>query len=149
MGAALLIGLVAVGWGELNIYPGVLQMTDAQQHLTQAQAVRAFVLAWPAAAVAMLTPLSLSFLLAAWMKNPINAVAASVAVYLVLYVVSQVHFFRDLTPYLFTTYMGYWRAIFREQVDWSMLVRDALRLAAFACLFLGLAYHRFRVREEA
>ena len=28
LGTALVVGLVAVGWGELALYPGVLQMTD-------------------------------------------------------------------------------------------------------------------------
>jgi hypothetical protein len=32
----LLVGRVAVGWGELHIYPGVLQMTDKPQYLNQA-----------------------------------------------------------------------------------------------------------------
>ena len=36
--------------------------------------------------------------------------------YLVLYVISQVHFFFKLQPYLFTTYIGYWRLLFREEV---------------------------------
>ena len=32
---SLLVGLVAVGWGDLHIYPGVLQMTASPQYLSQ------------------------------------------------------------------------------------------------------------------
>ena len=145
---SLLVGLVAVGWGELNIYPGVLQMTAKPQYLSQQQALLAFLLAWPAAGVALMPPLAMSFMVAVWVKNPINAVAASVAVYLVLYVISEIHFFNELRPYLFTTYIGYWRALFREQINWLDLLRDGAKLLAFSFAFLAAAYHRFRVRQE-
>jgi hypothetical protein len=149
LGAAMLIGLLAVGWGDLRIYPGVLQMTDRPQQLSQEDAMWAFLMAWPAASLAMTAPLAMSFLLSSYMRNPINAVAASVAVYLVLYVTSQIHFFLDLRPYLFTTYMGYWRLIFREEVPFPMMIHDATRLLAFTFGFLAIGYHRFRVREES
>lgn len=136
---ALLVGLFSVGWGELNLYPGVLQMTSVPQHLTQSQALRAFLCAWPLGVIAML---------AVWMKNPINTVAASVAIYLVLYVVSQVHFFHDLQPFLFTSYVGYWRGVFQEAIDWSSLLQDAAKLMAFACLFLAIGVYRFRISQD-
>ena len=137
-----------MGWGELNIYPGVLQMTDRHQHLSQAEALAAFLTAWPAASIGMTAPLAMSFLFSTLMKNPLNATAASVSVYLVLYVVSEVHFFRDLRPFLFPTYAGYWRGVFREVVDWPALCRDAAKLLAFTFGFLAVAHYRFQSREE-
>ena len=144
----LSVGLVAVGWGDLHIYPGVLQMTANPQYLSQSQTLRAFFLAWPAAVVALMPALAMGFMVAVWVKNPINAVAASVAVYLVLYVISEIHFFIALRPYLFTTYVGYWRGLFREQVIWSDLLQDGAKLLAFTFAFLSVAYHRFRIRQE-
>jgi len=148
LAVALLVGLLAVGWGELRIYPGVLQMTARPQYLTQEQALHAFVLAWPAAVVALMPPLAMSFMVAAWSKSPINAVAASVAVYLVLYVVSEIHFFTELRPYLYTAYSGYWRSLFRQEIMWRDLLQDGAKLLAFTFAFLAAAYHRFRVRQE-
>ena len=148
LAVTLLVGLVAVGWGDLNIYPGVLQMTAIPQYLSQKQALHAFFLAWPAAAVALTPALAMSFMVSAWVKNPINSVAASVAIYLVLYVISEIHFFIELRPYLFTTYIGYWRGLFREQIIWSDLLRDGAKLLAFTFAFLSIAYHRFRIRQE-
>jgi hypothetical protein len=72
--------------------------------------------------------------------------AASVTVYLVLYVVSGVHFFNDLRPYLFTTYVGYWRGLFREQVAWSHLLRDAAKRRN---TLLGQAMHALMRDETA
>ena len=148
LAVTLVVGLVAVGWGELHIYPGVLQMTAKPQYLSQEQALRAFLLAWPAASAALMPALAMSFMVSVWVKNPINAVAASVAIYLVLYVISEIHFFSELRPYLFTTYIGFWRGLFREQIIWSALMQDGAKLMAFTFGFLSIAYHRFRRRQE-
>jgi ABC-2 type transport system permease protein len=144
---ALVVGLTAVGWGELSIYPGVLQMTPSPQYLSQKQALQAFALAWPAAVLALLPALSMSFLIATWARNPINAVAASVAVYLVLYVISEIHFFGELRPYLFTAYTGFWRGLFRQHIIWSDLLQDGAKLLSFTFAFLAAAYHRFRTQQ--
>ena len=143
------IGLVAVGWGDLDLYPGVLQMTDRPQHLTQGEGLRRFLLAWPCASLALLAPLALSFWVSAWSRSAVNAVGTAVALYLVLYVVAEVHFFQDLRPWLFTSYLAYWRELFREEVAWGELLRDAARLSTFTLVFAGLAFRRFRRREEA
>ncbi|MBI1853827.1 MAG: ABC transporter permease subunit, partial [Planctomycetes bacterium] len=148
LAASLAIGLFAVGLGDLDLYPGVLQMTDRHQLLPQHDALVRFLLAWPAASLALLAPLSLSLLLSTWMKSAVNAVGASVALYLVLYVISEIHFFRDLRPFLFTTYLAYWRALFRESIAWRPFLADGAKLMAFTCSFLGLAFWRFRTREE-
>lgn len=145
---ALGLGLVAVGWGDLDLYPGVLQMTDRRQSLAQDVALRRFLLAWPAASLSLAAPLALAFLVSTWVRSAVNAVGTAVALYLVLYVVAEIHFFRDLRPWLFTSHMAYWRGLFRETIDWSALTRDAAKLLGFALLFLSAGCHRFRVREE-
>ena len=148
LGLAMGVGLAAVGWGDLDLYPGVLQMTDRPQHLDQAVALRRFLLAWPCASLGLLAPLGLAFLVSAWARSAVNAVGVSVAVYLVLYVVAEIHFFEDLRPFLFTSELGYWRALFREEVDGRELARGAAKLAGWSFLFLSLALLRFRTREE-
>lgn len=149
LATTLLIGLVTVGWGDLDLYPGVLQMTDRHQHLEQGEALVRFALAWPAASLALLVPLALSLWISAWARSAVNAVGTSVAVYLVLYVVAEIPFFADLRPWLFTSYLAFWRGLFREEIPWAELTADALRLLGYASLFLALAFHRFRRREEA
>lgn len=142
------IGLAFIGWGDLDLYPGVLQMTEGRQHLSQDQALWAFFMVWPAASLALFTALAFSVLISSWSRSGVNAVGASVAAYMILYVISEVHFFEELRPWLFTSHMSYWRGLFREQVDWPELLRHAARLMGFACFFLGLAFHRFRTKEE-
>ncbi len=145
---ALGLGLLGVGFGDLDLYPGVLQMTDHHQHLDQAVALERFAMVLPAASLALFAPLSFAFLISAWSKSPVNAVGTSVAVYLVLYVIAEIHFFEALRPWLFTSHMAYWRELFREEVNWTTFFRDAAKLSGFSLLFLALALHRFRTREE-
>jgi ABC-2 type transport system permease protein len=145
---ALALGLCAVGWGDLDLYPGVLQMTARPQHLSQGEGLLRFLFAWPCASLALCAPLCFSFLVSAWSRSAVNAVGTAVALYLVLYVASEVHLFQELRPWLFTSYLAFWRGLFREEIAWSELLRDAAKLAAFACLFAGLAFRRFRTREE-
>jgi len=142
------VGLFAVGWGDLRLYPGVLQMTERPMRLEQADALRRFALVWPAASLALTCPLALSFLVSAWARSAVNAVAASVALYLVLYVIAEIPFFEELRPFLFTSAMPFWRGLFQEQVVWGGLGRDAARLMGFTLLFLALAHARLRRREE-
>jgi hypothetical protein len=146
---ALLLGLVAVGFGDLDIYPGVLQMTDQHQHLPQGTALLRFAMVWPLASLALFTPLSLALLVATLTRSPVNAVGISIALYLTLYVIAEIHFFRDLRPWLFTSSMAYWRALFREDIPWRSIAAEASKLTGFSLLFLSLAYRRFRLREEA
>jgi ABC-2 type transport system permease protein len=145
---SLTLGLIFVGWGDLDLYPGVLQMSARHQHLPQSDALWAFLLAWPAATISLLAPLSFSVLISTWARNGVNAVGLSVSAYLVLYVIAEIHFFKELRPWLFTSSMSYWRGLFREDVDWAELLDQGARLIGFSFLFLALAFRRFRNREE-
>ena len=148
LAATLLVGLFLIGWGELKLYPGVLQMTPTPQRLGQAQALGRFALIWPAACVALLVPLSFSFLLSSYARSAVNAATTAIALFLVLHVISGVPFFGDLRPFLFTSHMGYWRGLLQEQIDWRAVSQDAAKLLANAFFFLAIAHRRFCSREE-
>ncbi|MBL8842835.1 MAG: ABC transporter permease [Planctomycetes bacterium] len=146
--AALLLGLFAVGWGDLRLYPGVLQSAPRPQFLPRDVALQRFALAWLAASLALLAPLSLSFWIATFTRSAVNAVGAAVALYLVAHVISEVHFFEALRPWLFTWHATAWRALFREEIAWRELAHHAAALLGQSALFLALAFRRFRRREE-
>jgi len=149
LAAALGVGLFAVGWGELRLYPGVLQMTDRPQVLAQGAALGRFLLAWPAASLSLLAPLCFSFWISSWSRSAVNAAGTAVGLYLTLYVIAEVHFFVDLRPWLFTSHSAYWRELFQEHIDWPAVGRHASALLGFSFLFAALALRRFRLREES
>ncbi|MEQ1891151.1 MAG: ABC transporter permease subunit [Planctomycetota bacterium] len=148
LAVALVLGLVAVGWGDLRLYPGVLQMTNRPQSLAQGEALVRFALVWPAASLALLAPLAFSFWISSHAKSAVNAVSTAAALYLVLYLIAEVHFFADLRPWLFTSHAAFWRELFQEQPDTHEILRRASASAGFTCLFLALGFRRFRRREE-
>lgn len=148
LGLSLMIGLFAVGWGDLDLYPGVLQMADEHQHLEQAVALERFFLAWPLASLALLTPFSFSLMISSFSRNAVNAVGVAVALYLVLYVIAEVHFFERLRPWLFTSELAFWRGLFRETIATDQLVRSAARLIGFNAAFCAAGLAWFRRREE-
>jgi hypothetical protein len=123
-------------------------MTDRALRLPRDEALLRFLLAWPAATLSVLVPLSLGFFVSAWSRGPLNAVGGTIAVYLVVLVASEARFFADLRPYLFTSSMPYWRDLFQERIAWTELGFDAAKLAGFALVFVLLAFRRFRLREE-
>ena len=148
LAACLLVGLVAIGWGDLTLYPGVLQMTDVYQHLPRDQALARFALVWPFATIALAAPLAMSLCMSVFLRNPVNAAGAAVSLYLVLHVISGVPYFSELRPLLFTTYLGSWRELLHETIDWRQIGSDLGRLLFWTCGFLGVALAAFRRREE-
>ena len=148
LAVALGLGLVAVGWGDLRLYPGVLQMTDRPQSLTQDEALVRFALVWPTASLTLLAPLAFAFWISSLTRSAVNAVSTAAALYLVLYLIAEVHFFADLRPWLFTSHAAAWRELFQEEPDLTALGRHVSASLGFTCLFLALGFGRFRRREE-
>ncbi|MEO0652386.1 MAG: ABC transporter permease subunit [Planctomycetota bacterium] len=142
------VGTSVVGLGDLELYPGVLQMTDRPQRLEQTTALWRFALAWPVASLAVLTAGALGALVASWSSRAVSAVSTGVALYLVLLIVGEVHLFRDLRPFLFTADVSLWRELFQESIDLRTVLLGAARLIGWSALFVALALYRFRTREE-
>jgi hypothetical protein len=86
--------------------------------------------------------------ISSWSRSAVNAVGTAVAAYIALYLISEVHFFAELRPWLFTSHSGAWRELFQERVDWGALARHLAALLGFTFLFAALAFRRFRTREE-
>ena len=148
LGACLGVGLLVVGFGDLTLYPGVLQMTDVYQHLPQGTALGRFLLVWPCATLTLLAPAALALWLAALARSAVHAAGLALAVYLVLHVVASVPFFADLRPYLFTSQLGAWRGLLHEQIDWAAVGAAVLRSLASTAALLGLAQCSLRRSEE-
>ncbi len=145
---SLAAGLLLVGWGDLRLYPGVLQLTESQQFLPQREALVRFGYVAIASVLPLATTVAFALWLSTWTRSAVNAVGVAVALYLVMFVISEIHFFRDLQPYLYTHYVAYWRELLQERIDWSRVALDATRLFAFGAGFLWLAFRRFRLRED-
>lgn len=127
----LLVGLLFVGWGNLQLYPGPLNLVDAPGQILRNEALWRFCYASFSGTWALLVVAAIAMLLSAIFRNPVTAVSATLAVYLMLYIIGRIEFFGDLRPFFFTTDMDFWRDVLKPQVPWHDLYHYAATCGAY------------------
>ena len=118
IGLNLLVGLLFVGWGNLDLYPGPLNLVDAPGQILRDEALWRFLYASFSGTWALLVVAAIAMLLSVLFDNPVTAVASTLAVYLMLYIVGRIEFFVTLKPFFFTTDMDFWRDVLKPEVPW-------------------------------
>ena len=118
IGLNLLVGLIFVGWGNLELYPGPLNLVDEPGRLLRDEALWRFAYASLSGTWALLVVASIAMLFSVIFETPVMATVATVAIYLMFYIVGRVEFFEHLRPYFFTTDMDFWRDVFKPTVPW-------------------------------
>lgn len=118
IGLNLLVGLLFVGWGNLELYPGPLNLVDQPGTILRNEALWRFFYASFSGTWALLVVAALAILLSVVFENPVTAVAATLSVYLMLYIVGRIEFFVDLSAFFFTTDMDFWRDVLKPAIPW-------------------------------
>jgi ABC-2 type transport system permease protein len=131
IGLNLLIGLLFVGWGDLELYPGALNLVDEPGRLVRDEALWRFFYASFTGTWALLVIAAIALLLSVLFENPVTAVAATLAIYLMLYTVGRIEFFATLRPYFFTTDMDFWRDVLKPSIPWQNLYHYAATCGAY------------------
>jgi ABC-2 type transport system permease protein len=131
IGLNLLAGLVFVGWGDLELYPGPLNLVDEPGRIARDDALWRFAYALLTGTWALLVLASVATLFSVLFDTPVLAVVTTLALYLALYVVGRVEFFEHLRPYFFTVDMDFWRDVFKPEVPWQNLWHRAFRCGAY------------------
>jgi hypothetical protein len=121
IGLNLLVGLIFVGWGNLELYPGPLNLVDAPGKIMRDEALMRFVYAILSGTWALLVIAALALLCSVVFDSPAQAIVMTIAAYLTLYIVGRVEFFEHLRPYFFTTDMDFWRDVFKPDIPWQSL----------------------------
>jgi len=132
----LLVELVLVGWGDLSLYPGPLNLVQEPGRLPQHEALLRFCYSVFTGAWSLLTLATLAFLMSVIFENPIIASFTALTLYAMLNVIGRVDFFTDLRPYLFTTDMGFWREVFKPEIPLNELFHRACRCGMYIVGFL-------------
>jgi len=123
IGLNLLVGLFFVGWGDLQLYPGALNLVDEPGRLLRDEALWRFAYASLSGTWALLVIAAIAMFFSVLFENPTMATIATLAVYLVLHIVGRVEFFEHLRPYFFTTDMDFWRDVFKPEIPWESVGR--------------------------
>ena len=141
IGLNLLVGLFFVGWGDLQLYPGALNLVDEPGKLMRDEALWRFAYASVSGTWALLVIAAIAMLFSVFFDNAATATVATLALYLVFHIVDRVEFFEHLRPYFFTTDMDFWRDVFKPQIPWQSIGRYGSICGAyiFGILLLALA----------
>jgi ABC-2 type transport system permease protein len=118
VGLNLLVGLLFVGWGELQLYPGALNIVDEPGRIARDEALWRFAYATLSGTWALLVVASIGMLLSVVTDSPVTATVITFTLYLTLYIVGRIEFFEGLRPYFFTTGMDFWRDVFKPNIPW-------------------------------
>jgi ABC-2 type transport system permease protein len=119
IGLNLLVGLLFVGWGDLQLYPGALNLVDEPGKLLRDDALLRFAYASFSGTWALLVIAAIAMLFSVLFDSPAVATVATLALYLVFLIIGRVEFFEHLRPYFFTTDMDFWRDVFKPEIPWE------------------------------
>ena len=122
-----LLGIVLFGTGDLIVHHygkfGFVLIPETQIPLRM-------LLAFAAAIWSMTVVASLAFLFSALAENSVGPIIGTMAVVIVFLVFGNLplDFFRNLSPYLFTSYMNFWQQSLDVPIPWGSMARSALIL---------------------
>ena len=127
----LLVGLIFVGWGNLELYPGPLNLVDAPGKIVRDEALMRFGYAALSGTWSLLVIAALALLCSVVFDSPVQAIVLTIAAYLTLHIVGHVEFFEHMRPYFFTTNMDFWRDVFKPEIPWQDLWHHASVCGAY------------------
>lgn len=114
----LSVGYIFMGWDNLELFPGPLSLVDEPGKIARSDAVWRFAAASFSGTWALLIVAAIAMLFSVLFDNSAMAIVATLALYLMLYIIGRVEFFEHLRPYFFTTSMDFWRDVFKPVIPW-------------------------------
>jgi ABC-2 type transport system permease protein len=118
IGLNLLIGLIFIGWGNLELFPGPLNLVDEPGKILRDEALWRFLFASFSGSWALLVIAAIAMLFSTILESPAMAIVTTLAIYLMFYIIGRIEFFEQLRPYFFTTDMDCWRDVFKPEIPW-------------------------------
>lgn len=138
------LGILMFGVGELIVIKssGIIIFSKGDVYWR-------FLIAYGFAGLSMTVVTALAFFFSSLVENAIGPIISTMAVIIVFIILSaiQVDFFRNLEPYLFTTYMSSWRMLFDDPVDFAGFFKSALILAGHIVVLFSLAALIFKRKD--
>ncbi|HEY6188437.1 MAG TPA: ABC transporter permease subunit [Pyrinomonadaceae bacterium] len=114
----LLVGLLFIGWGDIELYPGPLNLVDEPGRIARDEALWRFLYASFTGTWALLVVAAIAMFFSVIFETPVMAVVTTLAIYVMLYIIGRIEFFEHLRPYFFTTDMDFWRDVFKPEIPW-------------------------------
>jgi ABC-type transport system involved in multi-copper enzyme maturation permease subunit len=118
IGLNLLVGLFFIGWGDIELYPGPLNLVDEPGRILRDEALWRFVYSSFSGTWALLVVAAIAMFFSVVFETPVMATVATLSIYIMLYIIGRIEFFEHLRPYFFTTDMDFWRDVFKPEIPW-------------------------------
>jgi ABC-type transport system involved in multi-copper enzyme maturation permease subunit len=118
IGLNLLVGLFFIGWGDIELYPGPLNLVDEPGRIPRDEALWRFVYSSFSGTWALLVVAAIAMFFSVVFETPVMATVATLSIYIMLYIIGRIEFFEHLRPYFFTTDMDFWRDVFKPEIPW-------------------------------
>ena len=133
------LGLALFGTGDL-IVPG-----QSLVIIPKSEVPWRLIVAFCCAVWGMFCVASLAFLFSSLVENAIGPIIGTMAVIIVLYVVSNVpvDLFTGIRPYVFTSYLNLWQTMLQEPIPWGETAKSAAVLGAFSIGFFATTWYIF------
>lgn len=136
-------GLLIFGEGDLFVMKDILYIFDSNDALWRILA--SFVFSF----LSMSTVAALAFMLSAIVDSSLGPIIMTMSIIIVFMIVSSIDLsiFRAVKPFMFTTYMGAWRAFFSDPVEWQKIYTAAIALTSHIFIFLGFTIWHFKRKD--
>ena len=137
------LGVLLFGTGDIVVLKKAIQFIPAGESLSRILWAFAFGM------LGMTVVAALSFYLSSLAENSIGPIIGTMAVVIFCTVISSLNMsiFKYIRPFLFTTYLTDWRALFDLVPDYNRIVKSTLVLFGHVVLFFGLTAYRFSKRD--
>lgn len=138
------IGIIIFGTGELIVVSGSGIVIFARNDI-----IWRFLGAYGFAILSMTVVTSLAFLFSSLVENAIGPIISTMAIIIVFLILSaiQIDFFRNLKPYLFTSYMSSWRLFFDDPLDYKELIKSVFVLLIHIAVFFSATALIFKRKD--
>jgi ABC-2 type transport system permease protein len=147
----LFLALLSIGLGILLFGAGDFFVPRPRGILVllESQAWLRFALAYMLAIWAMWTVASLAFFLSTLAENSLGPVIGTMAIVIACLIISKTpfQFFKEIRPFLFTTYVDGWLKAFQEPIPWNEMITSSVVLAIYLLGFFVLSLAVFNRKD--
>ena len=147
----LLLAILSLGLGSVLFGTGdLLNFSNGSiVVLAKNDVLWRFLLAYLFATLSMGVVASLAFLFSALVENAIGPIITTMAIIIIFIIISAINIgiFSDIKPYLFTNYMGTWKAFFDNPMDTYEIVKSSLILFGHIVVFYSAALIIFQRKD--
>jgi ABC-2 type transport system permease protein len=137
------LGLIWHGGGDMLVFQ------DGVLILESGDAASRFLIAYGFSFMNMALVSAIAIFFSTMVRNAIGPVIGTMAVIIFFLMVSTLPLdvFKNIQPYLFTSYFSNWEQVFYDPIPWDELGRGLGLIISNILLFLGSAYIIFRRRD--